>query len=354
MSINFEKFVEWCESKFPGDVVTVGDSIIRINTCFQTSSGRRDREHSLHCDTKGGKKQISNGCYHCWSSGKTGTIIGLLMEIEKCSFEEACFILGSENNDIRDLEKEIEKLFIKPPEPVIVEEKKPEFLNLPPFTYPINEIPTSSRYRIEAETYLNKRKLSTDGLLISTNGRYRQRIVIPYYNNDGRLIYYNGRYIGDNDKVPKYLGPQITVGLGKGDVLFFPSAMIEEGTWPKEGAKLFLTEGEFDAISIYYAGEFKTYSAAFGGKNISDKQLEFLQPYQIVLCLDSDSAGKEGIKNMIEKMQARGMKISFVRPPQIYKDWNAMLVNVGPKLLIHYLEVSEKPVTDEYLLQLAM
>jgi hypothetical protein len=270
------------------------------------------------------------------------------MLVDKCDYDVAVGILGGEETAIRDLERRLEEFWSQKEEPIeaaVVETPK---LEIPPFTYPLNELPSFSRNRVQAELYLVNRKLPTEDLLVCTRGRYRQRIVIPYYDKDHNLIYFNSRYIGDNPDIVRYLGPPKGIGVGKDDVLFMPE-------WAPEGVTLYLTEGEFDALSIYYSGSVqgeKIYSAAFGGKNLSDKQIVMLQPYKICLCLDSDTAGRKGLSKMVEKLRSRSIPLTFVRPPQKYKDWNRMLVEVGHKILVHYLRTYEKPMTEMYLLNL--
>ena len=74
------------------------------------------------------------------------------------------------------------------------------------------------------------------------DGRYKGRIIIPYYDKIGNLIYFNGRHLG-NSKC-KYLGPPKDIGVGKEDVVFMA------GKWPETGSIIYLCEGEFNAISL--------------------------------------------------------------------------------------------------------
>lgn len=342
--IIFENFLDWAESRFPGEVRVSGNEV-QINSIF---TEKPDRDHKLWCNPYGGKNQREHGVFHCWKTDRHGSLVSLVMLVDKCDYDVAVGILGGEETAIRDLEKQLEEFWAKKDEkPVEVAEEKP-VLELPSFSCPIAELPSFSRHRVKAELYLVNRKLPTEDLLICTRGRYRERIIIPYYNREHELIYFNSRYIGDKENMVRYLGPPKEAGVGKNDVLYIPK-------WAPDGEKLYLTEGEFDALSIYYSGIIqreKIYAAAFGGKNLSDKQLGMIQHHQICLCLDSDTAGKLGLKKMVEKLRARGIPLTFVRPPKQYKDWNKMLVEVGHKILLHYLRTYEKPMTDMYLLNL--
>ena len=346
--IDFDRFLDWAESRFDGDVRVAG-SEIKINTIFPTPSGNADRDHTLWCNPYGGKYGRPNGVFHCWKSEKTGSLISLVMMVDKCTYEQAVEVLGCDFCDLKELENELNAIWkIKPQEEE--EEEKSTTLELPPGTYFIEELPSTSYYRVQAEVYLFNRKLPTEGLMVCTLGKFRNRIIIPYYDAEKKLIYFNGRFIGDSDKVPKYRGPNKEVGIGKDDVLYVPE-------WPAPENKLYLTEGEFDALSIYISGKErkrKIYSGAFGGKNLSDKQVEMIRPYKAVLCLDTDKAGSGGMVNMTKRLWSRGIMTYFVRPPQRYKDWNKMLETLGSGILLHYIDENEKVLDNVYLANLML
>ena len=222
---------------------------------------------------------------------------------------------------------------------------------LPPSTYAISDLPTSNFHRVQAEVYLFNRKMPSEGFYVCTAGDYRNRIIIPYYDPSGGLIYFNGRYLGNDELISRYRGPDKSIGVGKEDVLYVPK-------WPAAGKKIYLTEGEFDALTLYICGQergIEVYSGAFGGKNLSEKQIEMIRQYQPVLCLDTDPGrdyGKEGLIKMGLDLMAKGLKPRFVRPPKLYKDWNKMLVETSPGIILHYLANYEKPLNDTNFMKL--
>lgn len=326
MSIDFDKFLEWAESRFD-DVVVRGDEVI-LNSIFC-----EDRKRHLWCNPSGGKTGCESGVYHCWKSDKSGSLVGLVMLVDSCPYEEAAEKLGaSSQGGIEELEKRVRELFEKKEKPAETPDE-PNGLELPPDCYPFKELPSFNPVRAMAVDYLEKRKLPTEGLLVCTRGRYRNRIIIPYRDRSGRLIYYNGRYIGDPGNNLRYLGPPKELGVGKGDVMFFPE-------WPGKGEKIYLTEGEFDAISLRRAG---LMAAALGGKAMTDKQYGMLSGLIPVLCFDADSAGSGATATVAASMMRNGTKgIMYVRPCSKYKDWNAFLVAEGPKIMAKYVEMNEK------------
>lgn len=329
MSIDFDKFLNWAESRF--DDIQVSGNEIKLNSIFA-----EDRKHHLWCNPSGGKTGHSQGVYHCWKSGNKGNLPGLVMLVDKCTYEEAVETLGSlPEGSLFDLERRVEELFKKDE----VQEEAKEFIGipLPPDCYPLDELPSFNWAKKSAEEYLAARKIPPEGLMVGTRGRYRNRIIIPYLDRQGSLIYYNGRYIGDQGDNLRYLGPPKELGVGKSDVLFVPS-------WPAEGEKIHITEGEFDAMSLNQCG---LKSAALGGKSISEKQINMLKGLRVVLCLDADEAGGEALPKIAASMLARGFSsISYVRPCKEYKDWNGMLVEKGEKILKEYVKTQESPYNE--------
>jgi len=325
MSIDFDRFLSWAESRFD-DVVVRGNEIL-LNSIFC-----EDRKHHLWCNPSGGKTNNQNGVYHCWKSDEKGNLVGLVMLVDKCSYEQAIETLDAiSEGSLEDLERRVLELFSTKSEPVL--EEKPSGLQMPDNCYLFGDLPSYNNLRKMAEDYIASRKISVDGLFICTRGRYRNRIVIPYYDNKRNLIYYNGRYIGDPGKNLRYLGPPKELGIGKGDVMFVPE-------WPVSGDKIYITEGEFDALSLSTCG-FK--SAALGGKNMTDKQVEMLRGLVPVLALDADDAGAEALPKIAKNLMSKGFgKIFYVRPCKEFKDWNGLLVAKGKKILRHYILSKEK------------
>lgn len=326
MSIDFDSFVQWCEDRFANDIVVKGKEV-RINSIFADDKG-----HHMWCNPYGGKYHRDDGVYRCFYTDKKGTLLGLVMEVDNCSYEEAKEILSG-NTPIRILEDELENFFKeKPIEEGVKEEVK---IRLPDYTYLISDLPKNNILRMEAEDYLKTRKLPSDGLYICSTGDYKNRIIIPYYDEKGKLIYFNGRNLAK--KGLRYLGPDKEIGVGKGDVIYAPF-------WPKEGSRIHLTEGELDAYTLKICG---FNGMACGGKYLSDQQIQLIRKYKICLALDEDSAGLSGIIAMGRKLMLNQISdITFVRPPKGLKDWNNMLVKYKAEIVTAWVKQNEKNFDD--------
>lgn len=312
--IDFDNFLSWAERTFT-DVEISGDEI-KVNSIFAD-----DVKRHLWCNP-------SKNAYHCWKSNASGNLFELVSRVDKCSRQEAAARLCG--NDVRGLEERLERFFAdkqKPPPP-----PPPKFA-LPPDTFLIRDLRPGLRR--DAERYLERRKIPFGNLRLCLTGKYAKRIIIPYYGPDGGLIYWNARDITDRSKV-KYLGPDAEVGVGKGDVIFTES-------WPVAGTKMYLAEGEFDAMSLTLSG---VHGAACGGKELTDNQVDILRPFRVCICFDTDKSGGQALNKIGDKLLGSGVReVTYVRPPVNYKDWNKMFSSLGGNIVSLYVQSQEKSFT---------
>lgn len=327
MSIDYDRFLDWAESRF--DHVVVSGAEIKLNSVFC-----EDRKHHLWCNPSGGKNACETGVYHCWKSGQKGSLVGLVMLVDKCSYEEALRALDiAPSGGLAELERRVDEMFRSGGNADEVRHQSPTGLQVPQDCYHFDDLPSSHRLRQQAEQYLESRMIPTDGLMVCTGGRYKNRIIIPYLDRSGALIYYNGRLVGDSSSGLRYLGPPKELGVGKGDVLY-------SRTWPLRGEKVYVTEGEFDSMSLDLCG---LKSVALGGKNISDAQMKMIEGCTPVLSLDADEAGREAMPPIVAAMVKAGFEgVRYVRPSREHKDWNGLLVARGRDVVNQYIRTQEK------------
>lgn len=328
MAIDFKKFLSWAEKRFPD--VRVNGNEIKLNSIFV-----EDYKHHLWCNPFGGKKERPNGVFRCWKTDKKGSLVSLVMMVDKCSFEEALEILGGDSL-CGDLQDKIDKFFSENKE---IENdyklEKTEGISIPKFSYKISEMEDNSVWKIESEFYCQSRKISSSNFWVCCDGDYKNRIIIPYYDSNKKLIYFNARLLINSPHLPKYMGPDKNEGIGKSDVIY-----MSGGVWPEEKVKIFITEGEIDAESLFVSG---FNGVAIGGKEIYDKQIEFIRNYIPVIAVDTDKAGYSALLNIGNKLIQSGFKdIFYVRPPNQFKDWNEMLVKTSFNLINAYVNKNIK------------
>jgi len=319
MSVDFDAFLNWAEDRF-NHVVVKGNEV-KVDSIFT-----EDKKQHLWCSPRGGKYEREDGVYHCWKTDRRGTLAGLVMLVDGCSYKEAKEILSG-LTPIGELEKKLDEYLAT--QDFSVESLCKNTLRVPNHTHLISSLHSRSIHRMEVEYYLEKRKLPIDGLMYCVDGKYKNRIIIPYYDAQGKLIYFNTRHLNKKS----YLGPPKEIGVGKNDVLYCPE-------WPKKNSKIYLTEGEFDALTLKILG---FYAVACGGKILSDTQASMIRDYKICIAVDSDIAGLDGLIGIGKRLVANQISdITYVRPPMGIKDWNEMLIKLNERIIKEWIEKHEK------------
>jgi len=343
MSVDFDLFYEWSKQKFGEHNIKLrntahGTEICTNSPWSENKLGKTDNKFHLWMNPSGGKsKHPEFGSYRCWLTDQMGSLVGLVSELDKVDWEEAEYRI-SEGSSLRDLEEKVHDFFNQSNNIAIHEDKEEKVdLQLPPHSYLISAEYPHHFMKKKAEQYLSARKINYEDLYVCVSGEYKNRIVIPYYDESSNLIYYNARSITDQKNTLRYMKCPTSV-VDQKNVLFMTN-------WNCLGEKLFIMEGEFDALTIKQAG---LNACACGGKFLSETQIDLIKDFVPVLAFDSDEAGLEAMLNIGDNLLSKGFKeIYFVRPPKIYKDWNGLLVNKNLETLVSYVNKYIKLFTKD-------
>ena len=345
MSVDFELFHDWCKDRFGETNIKIrhtthGDEICTHSLWSEAKIGKTDNKYHLWMNPHGGKKGIDGGAYRCWLTDTMGSLVSLVSDVDCIPFDDAEEAIAG-TTSLRALEKQVHEFFghKEPdalPEVEIVEEEA-----FPDFCFMIDKMSPSNFWRIRARKYLRDRKIPSDGLYVCTEDKeYGNRIVIPYYDEDDRLVFWNARSMNDKNKL-RYAKPK------HGD----QESVLYMTEHPPVGSKVHVMEGELDALSLALAN---FTGAACGGKFLSDIQVELLRDYIPVLAFDADDAGMEALVNVGNALLERGFRdVRYVRPPKVYKDWNKLLVKRNIQTVKAYVDRFEKRFTSttaDYLL----
>jgi DNA primase len=129
--------------------------------------------------------------------------------------------------------------------------------------------------------------------------RFRDRLIIPIHDTQGRVIGFGGRSLGDEQ--PKYLNSPETKLFDKGKTLF---ALDKARDAISKRDQAVVVEGYFDAIALHAAGI--TNVVASLGTALSQEQVRQLLRYteskQIVLNFDADAAGTQASERAIAEI----------------------------------------------------
>ncbi len=145
------------------------------------------------------------------------------------------------------------------------------------------------------------------GLIVPRKGgagyydRFRDRLIIPIHDLQGRVIGYGGRSLGDEQ--PKYLNSPETDLFDKGKTLF---ALDKARTQIAKQDQAIVVEGYFDTIALHAAGI--TNVVASMGTALSVAQVRQLLRYteskNIVFNFDGDAAGTKAAERAIGEVAA--------------------------------------------------
>lgn len=160
---------------------------------------------------------------------------------------------------------------------------------------------TLYRYLVEQKRY-PVHLVEQAGLIVARKSggghydRFRDRLLIPIHDIQGRVIGFGGRSLGDEQ--PKYLNSPETDLFNKGKTLF---ALDKARAAITKQDQAVVVEGYFDAIALHAAGI--TNVVASLGTALSAEQVRILLRYteskQIVFNFDADAAGYKAAERAI-------------------------------------------------------
>lgn len=163
---------------------------------------------------------------------------------------------------------------------------------------------TLYRYLVEHKRY-PVQLLEQAGLIRSRQSQdgyydyFRDRLIIPIYDTQGRIIGFGGRTLGEDQ--PKYLNSPETELFSKGKTLF---ALDQAKSAISQLDSAIVVEGYFDAIALHAKGI--TNVVASLGTALSLEQVRMLLRYteskQLILNFDADLAGTQASARAIKEI----------------------------------------------------
>lgn len=178
----------------------------------------------------------------------------------------------------------------------------------------------------KAGMFLKNRSLPSDKFMYAFEGKYANRLIIPFLSADGSIPFFQARTLF-NSKI-KYLNPgSKDYGIKASDLLY---------PFNFDMSYVVVTEGPIDAITLQTLG-FNATSTQ--GSNLSTIQARMLSgDRKVVLSYDNDEAGNKGVRQARNALLIqRHSNISFVRPPTKFKDWNDYLIQAGGPTVISHI-----------------
>lgn len=142
--------------------------------------------------------------------------------------------------------------------------------------------------------------------------RFRNRIMIPIRDEQGRVIAFTGRTLSDDPKAAKYVNSPETPLFRKSQVLF---ALDRARNTLVETREAIICEGQIDVIRCHSAG-FKS-AVASQGTAFTEHHARILRRYvdSVVLLFDPDHAGQEAAVRTSGVFVQAGLAVRIARLP---------------------------------------
>ena len=274
--------------------------------------------------------------FHCFGCGVGGNVIGFISKIEGIGYKEAIEVLAEKANIVLPTNNRFE------------DNKKEE---LKAKVYKVNTVAAEyynkrlyqSQSKI-AQEYIKKRKLNNETLesfkigfsgrfdelykelikqgfkeeeilesgLVNKNekgmyiDRYRNRLMIPIFDERNRVIAFGGRVLDDSK--PKYINSPENIVYSKGRHLFGLNVAKKHNI-----KKLLIVEGYMDVISLHQRGITNVVAALGTALTTQQGWLLRKNTQQVILGFDSDGAGQTAIIRAMEVMQNMGCDIRVLQ-----------------------------------------
>jgi DNA primase len=172
---------------------------------------------------------------------------------------------------------------------------------------------------------------------------FTDRLLFPISDAKGKVVGFGGRVLSGDG--PKYINSPETAIFHKQETLFGLSRSIP---LMRSSGEAILCEGYLDVIALHSAGA--TNAVAPLGTAFTESQALMLKRYvsTVVLCFDTDTAGRKAAERTIGIAEARGISVKAMKITGA-KDPAEMLEKYGPERLKK--ETLSTITSDDYVLE---
>lgn len=279
--------------------------------------------------------------YHCFGCGASGNAIGFIMAIENLDFLDALEHLSDkvhfdlepylEKQDQKSMKKSVEdkshkKIYqeiskhsarffyhqLKQNEKAMKYFKERDITEETIKTFGLGYAPEGWQNLIDylAKPPYTVKDLEAVGLVIKKEGadryydRFRDRVMFPIIDVQGKVIAFGGRIIGDGQ--PKYLNSPETLIFSKSNTLY--NLNLAKNVL-NEDKTLIVMEGYMDVIALYQAG-IKNVVATLGTA-MTSQHARLIRRYadKIIIAYDSDEAGQKATQRSVEILEKANLDV---------------------------------------------
>ncbi|ADQ07667.1 DNA primase [Caldicellulosiruptor hydrothermalis 108] len=274
--------------------------------------------------------------FHCFGCGVGGNAIHFVMRIENLTFTEALKVLAEKAKIDVDFSQSLSA------KDRVLAKQKEELISLHHDCFEYFQRQLYLRENIDAARYVLKRGIRKEtakqfglgfcpennnlyemlskkyskeiidksGIFIERNGknycRFEGRLIFPIFDTMNRVIGFGGRII-DDSQAPKYMNSPDTLIFSKSKVLY--GLNIAKGSKEKD---FVVVEGYMDVISLHQEGIDNVVGVL--GTALTQDHSFLLRRYknEVVLCLDSDQAGKNATFRSGDILYQNGLMVKVM------------------------------------------
>ncbi len=168
--------------------------------------------------------------------------------------------------------------------------------------------------------------------------RYRGRVIFPIHSFTGRVIAFGGRTLKSDKNVPKYVNSPESEIYHKSNVLYglyFAKKAI------REEDNCYLVEGYADVLSVHQAGIENV--VASSGTSLTAEQIRLIGRFtkNITILYDGDAAGIKASLRGLDMILEEGLNVKVVLFPDGH-DPDSYVRNVGTNAFKKHIEDNKK------------
>jgi len=282
------------------------------------------------------------GMYYCFSTSQGGDIFNFVQAMEGVDFKEALKVLALKagvelvpEDPKKKSQRERQYAAIEAATAFYSERLSTESKAMAYLKERGIKTETIAKWRIgyapgppnhgwrEARDYLQEKGFSSAELLrvglvkVAAEGKdafdmFRDRIVFPMAEPNGKNVAFSGRILHPNEKAPKYVNSPETDLYKKSDLLY---GYDKAKTGIRNLNFSLIVEGQFDVVMCHQAGYSNTVAVSGTALTVHHVQLLERMSEKVVLALDADRAGIAAMKKAADVMLRRGLDVKVAELP---------------------------------------
>ncbi len=314
----------------------------------------------------------AKGIYKCFGCGKAGNSVSFIMEHEQLGFADSIRYLAKKFNieleETQDTFKEKELLDLRESYQIVLDYAASFYEDL---------LHQNEEGQAIDLTYFKERGLKSDTIktwqlgfsknewraladdaaakgfkteyleatgLIKKNDRnewydvFRDRVIFPIHNVQGKVIAFAGRVLKKDEKTAKYLNSPETDFYKKSKVLY---GMHKAKTAIRKEDKCYIVEGYLDVISLHQEGIENVVAAS--GTSFTEDQSKLIKRFteNVTVLFDGDAAGMKAAFRSIDMLLTAGFNVRVVAMPD-GEDPDSLCQKLGGDKFNVFLNENEK------------